>query len=74
MAMQNELTPDEMTLYALKGVLSELPASDQAAVDKCMTKMRQAMAEAGEPAGLMALGLLGAEMAVAQAKEEKGGN
>ena len=72
--MTIQVSPDEMTLYALKGVLSEMPQSEQSLVDKCMTDIRKAMAEAGEPAGLMALGLVGAEMAGAQAKEAGSGN
>lgn len=74
MAMQKDLTPEEMTLYALKGVLSEMPAASQALVDKCMTDIRKAMAEAGETEGLMALGIVGAEMAVLQAKGAGNGN
>lgn len=74
MPNQKELNPDEVTLYALKGVLSEMPQSEQSLVDKCMTDIRKAMAEAGEPAGLMALGLIAAEMAVMNAQEAGSGN
>ena len=74
MQTPKELNQEETILYALKGMLSEMPAAEQARVNECITKMRQAMAGAGEVMGAVALALIGAEASASSAKEANRGD
>lgn len=55
----------EKTVLMIKGLIASLPAAEQEACNELADHMRRQIAAAGDPVGLLALTLLGAE---AQAK------
>lgn len=58
----DQMNDDELTLLAIKGVLSELSPADKQKAEKLIADIRQLMANAGSPAAELAIALLGAEL------------
>ena len=61
------MTAEEVVLTMIRGVISELPAEEQAKVKECAGKLRATIEEYGDT-GMFAMALVGAEM---QAKATK---
>lgn len=59
------MTEEEITLYAIKGQIAELPEETQAQIQECSNRMRLLVEEYG-PSALMAIALLGAELAASE--------
>lgn len=66
------MSAEQETVWAIKGLISELPAAEREAVDELAEHMRRQLACAGEPAGTLVIALLGAEAQLKAAEIEKG--
>lgn len=55
------MKPEQYTLLLIKGAIAELPPADQAAVKRAEEQIRAVIAQ-NEPAGVLALALVGAEI------------
>lgn len=55
------MTSEQQTLLMIKGLISELPADQAEACHELADHLRRVIKQAGEPVGLMALALVGAE-------------
>ena len=56
------MTEDELTILAIKGVISELPQDQQQACEALIKQIRELMKQAGSPVGECAIALIGAEL------------
>ncbi len=59
------MTPEQETLYAVKGLVGELDSEAKARTLECAEKIRKLVAEYSD-CGRVALALVGAEMAAAE--------
>ena len=54
-------TEEQLTILAIKGIISELPAAQEDACFELAEHIRTVVKCAGEPVGMLALSLVGAE-------------
>jgi hypothetical protein len=57
------MSSEQETLWAIKGVVSELPLAQQEACKELAEHFRESIKRAGFPVGELALSLVGAEFA-----------
>lgn len=55
------MTHAQETILLIKGCITELPPADQEACNELADHMRRQIAAAGNPVGVLALSLVGAE-------------
>jgi len=58
------MTSEQETVYMIRGMITELPADQQEACNEVADHLRRVIESAGEPAGTLALALVGAEMQI----------
>lgn len=56
------MNEDQITLLAIKGAISELPAHQREACEEFAEHLRRMVLEAGYPVGALAFALVGAEL------------
>lgn len=56
------MTDDELTLAAIKGVISDLPPELREQCDAMIDHLHRMIEDAGDPVGPLAIALIGAEM------------
>lgn len=64
------MTDDEQTLYMFKGLISEMPAEDRAKFAAAYDDIKAAVERHGN-VGVVAVGMIGAEIAVEVARSER---
>lgn len=62
------MTNEEETLLLIKGAISQLPASELQACKELADLIRRQIKSAGEPVGILAMALIGAESQLEAAK------
>ena len=55
------MTEDQQTILLIKGAISELSAAESEACLELADHLRRVIAQAGNPVGMLALALVGAE-------------
>ena len=55
------MTEEQQTILVIKGAISELPSAQAEACNELAEHIRRVIKQAGEPAGTLALALVGAE-------------
>lgn len=56
------MSKDQETTLLIRGLITQLPAEQQVAVQELATHIRTQIQAAGEPVGTITMALLGAEM------------
>jgi hypothetical protein len=62
------MTQEQETVLLIKGIISELPASQAEACEELIEHIRRVCKSAGEPVGTLAITLIGAEMQLEASK------